>query len=280
MPWTLTDELDAYTAKIGPLLLAQPVLYTLQLSLLDTLKISGATTYGEQAPRFGWWESSPGEVTAGFMVTPPYPVILTLMSPEETQALPSALLADEVPVSGVNAEQELAGRFAVEWTTITGATSEVFRRTRLFQLGDLIPPDPVPPGAARLGTARDVEIMESWFDAFATEVGEPHRRGVVEDRLSHDGLMLWEASGQIVSLAALTRPVAGVTRIGPVYTPPNQRRKGYAAAVTAALSQAALDQGLNHVALYTDLANPTSNSVYHRIGYRPIQDTIVLRFMH
>lgn len=278
MAWTLTNKLDAYSAKIGSVLRAQPVHYTLQLSLLDTLNVSGASAFGEHPPRFGWWESASGDVTAGFMVTPPYPVILTLMPAEAASALPPALLADGVPVSGLNAEEDVAELFAAAWAELAGAESEVFRRIRLFRLEGLVAPDPVPPGAARLGTARDAEIMKSWFDAFGAEVNDPVRRDAVDERLSHDGLMLWEANGEVVSLAALTRPVAGVARIGPVYTPPHQRRKGYAGAVTAALSQAALDRGVDDVALYTDLANPTSNSVYQRIGYRRILDTIIMKF--
>jgi predicted GNAT family acetyltransferase len=32
------------------------------------------------------------------------------------------------------------------------------------------------------------------------------------------------------------------------------------------------------VLLYTDLANPVSNSIYQRIGYRDVEDRVVLSF--
>ena len=79
-------------------------------------------------------------------------------------------------------------------------------------------------------------------------------------------------------MAGLTRAVAGMARIGPVYTPPALRGRGYAGAATAAVSQAALDAGTREVVLYTDLANPVSNALYERLGYRPVEDRVVLSF--
>ncbi|MBO0788662.1 MAG: GNAT family N-acetyltransferase, partial [Actinobacteria bacterium] len=100
----------------------------------------------------------------------------------------------------------------------------------------------------------------------------------VRDRLRHGGLTLWEEEGRPVSLAGLTRQVAGQVRVGPVYTPPEFRRRGFAAAVTAAVSRAALAAGAQEVLLFTDLANPTSNSLYRRLGYRPVSDYVSLAF--
>ncbi len=65
---------------------------------------------------------------------------------------------------------------------------------------------------------------------------------------------------------------------GPVYTPPGLRRRGYAGALTVAVSRAALDAGADEVVLFTDLANPTSNALYQRLGYRPVEDRIILSF--
>ena len=79
-------------------------------------------------------------------------------------------------------------------------------------------------------------------------------------------------------MAALTRQVAGRARVGPVYTPPGLRGHGYASAATAAVSQQALDAGAGDVVLFTDLANPVSNSIYQRIGYQPVEDRTVLAF--
>jgi predicted GNAT family acetyltransferase len=100
----------------------------------------------------------------------------------------------------------------------------------------------------------------------------------VADLLSYGGLTLWETADGPVSLAGATRAVAGQARIGPVYTPPGRRGRGFGGAVTATVSQAAKDAGVAEVLLYTDLANPTSNALYQRLGYRPVSDSVELHF--
>src|SRR6202030_728711 len=92
------------------------------------------------------------------------------------------------------------------------------------------------------------------------------------------GMLLWNHEGRPVSLAGTNRAAAGHARIGPVYTPPDLRGRGFGGASTAAVTQAALDDGADGVVLFTDLANPTSNTLYQRLGYRPLSDWAVLRF--
>jgi predicted GNAT family acetyltransferase len=91
-------------------------------------------------------------------------------------------------------------------------------------------------------------------------------------------MWLWEnEAGVPTSLAARQRTTAGAARIGPVYTPPEHRRHGYGAAVTAACTRDAL-RSADGVVLFTDLANPVSNSIYQQIGYLPVTDRAVIRF--
>lgn len=126
-----------------------------------------------------------------------------------------------------------------------------------------------------------VHLTSSLFAAAFAEMGDPAGRRSAEfaaDRLSYGGVTLWEVGGATVSMAGVTRPVAGTVRVGPVYTPRGFRRRGYAGAVTAAVSQAALDDGAGDVVLYTDLANPTSNALYQRLGYRAVEDRVILSF--
>jgi predicted GNAT family acetyltransferase len=121
--------------------------------------------------------------------------------------------------------------------------------------------------------------MITWFEAFAQEIGDlamADHAASVDDRISYGGITVWEADGVPVSIAALTRAVAGMARVGPVYMPPELRGRGYAGAATAAISRAARDAGVRDIVLYTDLANPTSNALYQHLGYRPVTDRIVL----
>lgn len=120
--------------------------------------------------------------------------------------------------------------------------------------------------------------MLSWHHAFADEIGQPgpHVERLVDDRTASGGLTLWEDGGIPVSMAGVSPRLAGMVRIVTVYTPPEHRGRGYAAAVTAEISRAAREAGAQEVLLFTDLANPTSNSVYQRIGYRPVSDRLLI----
>jgi predicted GNAT family acetyltransferase len=79
-------------------------------------------------------------------------------------------------------------------------------------------------------------------------------------------------------MAGISRPEAGMVRVAAVYTPPEVRGRGYGGAVTAAVTRSALDAGAAHVVLFTDLANPTSNALYQRLGFRPVEDRTVVEF--
>ena len=280
MAWTLTDSLDDYLAAAGGFLRSRPVQNTIQLSAAENLHARGASAFGDSAPLFGWWRSGTGKITAALLHTPPYPVLLTPLPGPAAGPLAEALAGCRRELGAVNAPEGDAAQFAAAWSRLTGVSWQESRRSRLFRLGQLRPPAPHPRGAARVATTADRALLESWLTAFAQDIGDSPGRpaDAVDDRLSYRGLTLWEAGGAAVSLAGLHRPATGVTRVSPVYTPPERRRQGYAGAVTAAVSQAALDAGAGHVVLFTDLANPTSNALYQRLGYRPVEDRVVLRF--
>jgi GNAT superfamily N-acetyltransferase len=280
MTWTLTGNLDDYLAIAGGFLRSRPVQNTIQLVALDSLETRGLSAFGDVAPLFGWWQPAAGPITAALMHTPPYPVLVTRLPGSSAGDLAEALAGRGRQLPGVNGEHGDAEAFAAAWSSLTGAGWQEFRRSRLFQLGQLAPPDPAPPGAPRVASAADRGLLEPWLDAFRQELadlGEPGR-GMVEDRLSYGGLTLWETGGAAVSLAGCSRPVEGVVRVGPVYTPPEHRGRGYGGAVTAAVSQAALNAGAAYLVLFTDLANPTSNALYRRLGYLPVEERLVLRF--
>jgi GNAT superfamily N-acetyltransferase len=157
---------------------------------------------------------------------------------------------------------------------------------RLFALDTLCPPEGVPGAARAVGPDDEAGIdrLAAWRGAFDAELHEtwPHpgtpRTDVVRALAGGAGELLWEVGGEPVAQAAARAVSAGMSRIGPVYTPPEHRRRGYAAAVTAAAARWAQDRGARHVLLYTDLANPTTNRLYPRLGFRPRYDAVELRF--
>ncbi len=154
------------------------------------------------------------------------------------------------------------------------------RAERLFRLDHLDPPTGVV-GSARLAAADDADRLGEWIAAFAAEAHAGARdpaEFVARLLEPPGGAWLWTAEGGTPVALAARRPVAyGCARIGPVYTPPAHRGRGYGSAVTARATQAILDEGAVPV-LFTDLANPVSNSIYQRMGYRPVRDQVRITF--
>ncbi len=226
------------------------------------------------------------------MHSPGWPLVLGLMTELAAADLATTLQHQGRSVAGVNGPPVTAQAFAAQWqrtrrTQPTRPTqrgpgaSRLFQRQRLFRLAGLTPPPP-PPGRARVATAGDRELLVEWTNAFhreANESGRPDSGPVVDSRLAFGGQWLWESeTGEPVATAARTPVVGGMARVAPVYTPPERRGQGYGGAVTVAVSQAAQESGAREVVLFTDLANPTSNALYQRLGYRPVSDRHVLLF--
>jgi RimJ/RimL family protein N-acetyltransferase len=298
MGWFTTGSVEKFLAEAGPFLKAEPARNTVILSVTDTLRrqpapararpgpdqpASARARPGPDQPAFGWWRpgSAPATVAGAFMHTPGLPVVLTAMSRDAAAALPASLDAVSRRIPGVNAEPQAAEAFAAAWRQRTGESATVHLRTRLFRLGTLSPPDPAPRGTARVAGPRDRDQLIEWSAAFTAEIGDPpgqDHAAAVDDKLSHGGIMIWEAAGALASIAAITRVVTRTARVSSVYTPPALRGRGYAGGATTAATQAALEAGAAEVVLYTDLANPTSNALYQRLGYRPVEDRVALSF--
>ncbi|MFK4065940.1 GNAT family N-acetyltransferase [Streptomyces sp. NPDC029674] len=274
--WQLTDDVDRFIDRGGQFLRGDPVLHTVLLSVTDTMRVHGPRAYGDEAPLFGTYEGDDGVVRGTFMWTPPHRLYLGPLTTEATDAL-ARRLADVSPrPHGAGADRATVEAFAQAWGKCTGARATLVMRQRLYRLGDLTPPEPAPPGRARVATEADRELLARWYEEFAAAAGERIAMDPydwADARLAYGGATLWETpDGTPVALAGATRPVAGQIRVAPVYTPAPLRRRGYAGAATAAVSRAALDAGAAEVLLFTDLANPTSNGLYQRIGYRPVAD--------
>ncbi|MFE7241033.1 GNAT family N-acetyltransferase [Streptomyces sp. NPDC057580] len=268
MTWTFTDDVEAFLDVAGASLAARPAENTLVLTVTATLRSSGPHAYGDAAPLLGWWRGADGEVAGTLVQTPPYPPLLGTVAPEALVPLTAAL-----PLTSVNADRPTAETLAASWPG-----HRVEQEQRLYRLGELIPPSPAPEGAPRTATTADRALLLAWHLAFAEEIGEPgtHAERLVDERTASGGLTLWEAGDVPVSMAGVSPRVAGTVRVATVYTPPEYRGHGYAAAVTAEVSRAAREAGAAEILLFTDLANPTSNGVYQRIGFRPLSDRLLI----
>jgi hypothetical protein len=185
---------------------------------------------------------------------------------------------------GVAGPAAVAGAFAVRWRALTGGSSALAMAQRIYELSEVVPVAGVP-GVLRPIRDEDSRLLLDWFDDFVTcERGIGHEDAVraLERFLTADyvvrGLYLWEVGGEPVSMVGHSGPTPNGMRVGPVYTPPQARRRGFASAAVAALSQRLLDSGRKFCFLHTDLANPTSNHIYQTIGYRPVSYADQYRF--
>lgn len=166
-----------------------------------------------------------------------------------------------------------AKRFAEEWSAAHSVGFEAGRRMRIYQLDRVVPPANPAPGSMRQATSDELTLAVEWARAFKRDTGFwDNDPGPLARRLVGEGrLFVWE-DGDPVSMAARMAETPNGIRIGYVYTPPEARRRGYASTCVAALSQHYLDQGRTFCFLHTDLANPTSNAIYQRMGYQPVCD--------
>ncbi|MGP3968912.1 GNAT family N-acetyltransferase [Streptomyces sp. 6N223] len=278
MSWTLAPDVRAWLAEAGAFLRSRPAAHTILLTVSDALSSRGPHLYGDDPPRFGHWRSPSGAITGALMQTPPHRMHVSPLPPEAVAPL-AELLAAFPPGTGIDLESSAVPPFVAAWRERAGRGPTPGLRTRLYRLERLAPPVP-PPGRARPIAEPDREVVAGWVERFTREAGQPaspaHRR--VDEWLAREGLTLWEHDGRPVSMAAASQCVAGSSRIYAVYTPPEHRGRGYAAAVTVEATRRALSRGAAEMVLFTDVANPTSNAIYQRIGYRPVHDRVELRF--
>jgi predicted GNAT family acetyltransferase len=262
MPWLTTASPVEFLAAAGGFLRVRRAENTILLTVSDLF-----VARGETRARFGWWESPGGGVQGAFLHLLPYPVVVSDLPGEAVEGFVKL----STDVNGFNVERTLGEALAA------ALPMRVSMRTRLYRLEALTPPDPAPPGRARVAGPADRDQLTMWYSAFLTEIEGPSEdpAAEIDERLGYGGLTVWETDGVPVSMAGRTRIAAGMARIGPVYTPDALRGRGYGSAVTAAASRGAQELA-DEVVLFTDLANPTSNGIYQRIGYRPVQDRVVL----
>jgi GNAT superfamily N-acetyltransferase len=273
-------DAEEFARLAGPLLEPDPLRHTMVLTVLHGVR------HGSVVPA-SMLTVHEGRATVGALLrTPGHAALVSALPVRYAAAAVDALVRHDPEVDGAMAPAEEAEGFAAAWAARTGASVEIALRMRLFALEKLHAPSGVP-GAARCVGVDDeagIDLLARWRHAFDLELDgawrhpETPRSAVAQALASGAGELVWEVGGRPVAQATARAVTAGMSRIGPVYTPPEHRRHGYAAAATSAASRWALDQGARHVLLYTDLANPTTNRLYPRLGYRPRYDALELRF--
>ncbi|HLK62953.1 MAG TPA: GNAT family N-acetyltransferase [Bryobacteraceae bacterium] len=268
---TFTDDPARVLREAGDFLASEPVLHNLILTLLHQRIAS---------PDPGrYWVARSGADVAGVVLQTPLqnPATLTPMRPEVAGAMADGIAQSGIALPGVNGEAATAARFAGQWTERTKSAAIPFQGMRLYEFlepGERL----VAQGKLRSGLPGDRDLVVEWVRLFETEIGEPHSdpSRVVASWLQSGTLWIWDDQGP-VSMTVTRQPTAGVVRVAPVFTPADKRKSGYAGACVSDLSHQIRAQG-HRLVLYTDLGNPTSNSIYRRIGYRAVAEALRYRF--
>jgi uncharacterized protein len=258
-------------SEAGAFLASDPVRHNLILTLLH------ARVANPEPGRY--WVARDGGTVLGVAFQSPLDFFasLTPMRSEAVAGLVEAIVEAGVNLPGVNGEAATTARFAGQWTERRGSAAFPVEGQRIYELVRMPQVTPVG-GRMRQASLDDRDLVLAWTHAFFVDVGQDARdlEPVVERRIQAGHFWLWEDGGP-ASMAANSEPVEGVIRVQAVYTPPEWRNHGYAGACVADLSRRMQEAG-HRCILYTDLGNPTSNSVYRRIGYRAVAEGLRYRF--
>lgn len=268
----LTRDVKAFASRAQPFVEAR-----IERSVLATVLVGALRGYfGEGL--FAYGLDAEGSVAAAAMRTSPWPMLVSEIDASDADALISTWLGHDPELPGVTGLASDARAVAQAWERATGGSSAVHMREALHVLEELRDPPRPARGHLREADEDDRELLIEWEGAFVKEAGLIGDQGarMVDARLAYHGVYLWDDGGPVCEVGNAP-PVAGVVRLGPVYTPPELRGRGYASSAVAARSRLALQHDL-HCALFTDLANPTSNKIYADVGYRRIADWNEIRF--
>jgi predicted GNAT family acetyltransferase len=210
------------------------------------------------------------------VMTPPHNLIVSGSTLTQAGAglFVENLLREGLKIPGVIGPVDIAREIAVRWADAAGRRYQASQKLRMYELKEVLTPLPER-GNLRAAGAAELELVTRWWCAarmemFGTSDAEEDRR-TAQFRIEAGDVFLWE-DGEPVSMACRTRPTRTGIGVGMVFTPPLMRNRGFATACVGELSRTLLRSGWDFCTLYADLMNPTSNSIYQKIGYRPIGD--------
>jgi predicted GNAT family acetyltransferase len=248
-------------------------------NVMGSVATSVASGHGAYE-KISWWviEDDTRTVRGMMMRTAPHKLVLSPMPREALNPAVNAVRERDPEIPGVSGSRDLAESFLTRFIEVSGRALqfEVERSVLVYVLGSLVAPAPSS-GAYRAGGEADFELLLKWWNAFADDT-DVERHGLEErlyGSLSEGRIYLWINGDRPVCAVAhstvVATPSGSVARIGPVYTPNDERRKGYAGQLTAAVSSLLMQLGYG-LMLFTDAANPTSNGVYTRLGYQKVDE--------
>ncbi|BAY44577.1 hypothetical protein SAMD00079811_21780 [Scytonema sp. HK-05] len=265
------EDANQFYERVKDYLLKQEALHNMLLGLCNAL-IHNPERF-EEKPYLATVEVD-GDIVAVVMKIPPRNLLLSKIQDfGAIEVITQDLHLTQESLRGINAPTIEAKAFAEAWHSLTGQSYQLKMALRAFQL-EQVQAIPQATGRLRIATESERELLIGWFEAFGLEAlgsVEPGVERRVEHYLQSASAYIWEDETP-VSMACQVGVTPNGARVSLVYTPPEHRRKGYASACVAALSETLLKAGHRYCFLFTDLANPTSNYIYQAIGYKSVGD--------
>jgi hypothetical protein len=214
-----------------------------------------------------------GESVVGAAMVNSYNLVLARQSESALEALAAYLADSHIVFPGVVGPDDVPERFLAHWSDLTGIAA-ILRQSQRIHECRRVEPLPDAAGCLRAPRAFEIPTVAEWRVAFHEAVGaaatDDDPAGAIRRMMERGEVVVWDAGDEIVSCAATVRRTPRGAVVAFVYTPPEQRGRGYATSCVAELTRSNLAAGAEFCCLYTDLANPTSNAIYARIGYRRV----------
>ena len=272
----VTGDVEQFVRDAGGLLAGAiecNILATITDAVLAHARAGGNDTpYGPDPPIFAVGVDPLSQrVVAAALRTPPHRLLATGFGDANAAAqLISRWLAHDPDVPGISADTATARAVCNAWSAQTGGDTELSVSEAMHDLTEVQMPADPPEGTLRLVTPGERDLLVQWLREFSIEahLGDASRAEAMADlAIGGKRIYFWEDPAP-VSVVGHAVAIGDVTRVGPVYTPPSYRGRGYASVAVAQLSQMLLDAGAKRLMLLTDLSNPTSNKIYEAVGYR------------
>ena len=275
---TFYSDANKFLTIAEPTLAQEETRHRLILGIAIALKKNPAA-YGDKLPLLCAHLDTKEQPVFIAIMTPPYPILVWFdhhLGDSELRLIANEILDAGWDVPGVNGIAECSERFAPILAKLTNREVIKEMRLRSYELTQVRFPDPFPNGHWRWADASQAKSVLKLLQGMQTDlqpvVTTNYTLEQVQSFIEAKRVSVWVVDGEPVSIAMSNRPQLKSIGVSAVYTPSEHRKKGYAGANVAFLSQALLDQGYQRVNLFTDLANPTSNKIYMEIGYREVCD--------
>lgn len=280
------EDIEEFYHLAFPFLMKREVENNLLLAILKSLK-KKIQAYGSEKPLL-FALSEHNEIKLIVLRTPPHDLLISYPSDLDTiDILVEELINRKEELPGVLSFKDAAEKFAYLWCEKNSLTLQILRKERIYQLED-VSKETIGDNQFSVASKSFQPIVLKWAKEMMKEALLEISKDEIEQNITHFKAEFEDDNSSFYLLYDDNEPVSMARKAGKtpngnfvnfVYTPPSLRRRGYATECVAKLSKQLLEEGNTYCFLFTDLSNPISNSIYQKVGYRPVIDELHFKFL-